>query len=113
MGPRAGLDGCGKCRPAGIRSPDLPARSESRYRLGYPRISKKFADLEVLSNSEDFSMDWEIIQENIKISAKSIVDLHEWKKHKACSDKQSSQFLDHAKQTKVQWLQDQSQTKVM
>ena len=38
MGPRAGLDGCGKSRPpsTGIRSPDLPARTESLYRLSYP-----------------------------------------------------------------------------
>ena len=35
MGPRAGLDGCGKSRPTGIRSPDRPARSESLYRLSY------------------------------------------------------------------------------
>ena len=27
MGTRAGLDGCGKSRPAEIRSPDRPARS--------------------------------------------------------------------------------------
>ena len=25
VGPRAGLDGCGKSRPTGIRSPDRPA----------------------------------------------------------------------------------------
>ena len=31
VGPRAGLDGCGKSR-----SPDLPARSESLYRMSYP-----------------------------------------------------------------------------
>jgi hypothetical protein len=36
VGPRAGLDGCGKSRPTGIRSPDHPARSESLYRLSYP-----------------------------------------------------------------------------
>ena len=40
MGPRAGLDGCGKSRPppppAGIRSPDRPAHSKSLYRLSYP-----------------------------------------------------------------------------
>ena len=35
-GPRAGLDRCGKSRPTGIRSPDLPARSQSLYRLRYP-----------------------------------------------------------------------------
>jgi hypothetical protein len=37
VGPRAGLDGCGKSRPpTGIRYPDRPARSESLYRLSYP-----------------------------------------------------------------------------
>ena len=33
VGPRAGLDTCGKSRPTGIRSPDRPARSQSLYRL--------------------------------------------------------------------------------
>ena len=33
--PRAGLNGCGKIRPTGIRSPGSPARSESVYRLSY------------------------------------------------------------------------------
>jgi hypothetical protein len=37
MGPRAGLDRCGKSRPdTGIRTPDLLARSQSLYRLRYP-----------------------------------------------------------------------------
>jgi hypothetical protein len=36
VGPGAGLDRCGKSRPTGIRSPDLPARSESLYRPRYP-----------------------------------------------------------------------------
>jgi hypothetical protein len=35
VGPRAGLDGCGKSRPPGVRSPDRPARSDSLYRLSY------------------------------------------------------------------------------
>ena len=35
MGPRAGLDGCEKSRPTGIRSPDCPARSQWVYRLSY------------------------------------------------------------------------------
>ena len=33
VGGRAGLDGCGKSRPIGIRPPDRPARSESLCRL--------------------------------------------------------------------------------
>ena len=36
VGPRAGLDRCGKYRPTGIRSPDRPAHSQSPYRLSYP-----------------------------------------------------------------------------
>jgi hypothetical protein len=36
VGPGACLDMCGKSRPTGIRSPDLPARSGSLYRLSYP-----------------------------------------------------------------------------
>jgi len=37
VGPRAGLDTCGKSRPpTGIRSPDRPVRSESIHRLSYP-----------------------------------------------------------------------------
>jgi len=36
VGPRTGLDGCEKTRPTGFRTPDLPNRSESLYRLRYP-----------------------------------------------------------------------------
>ena len=36
VGPRAGLDGCGKFRPpTGIRSLDRSARSKSLYALNY------------------------------------------------------------------------------
>jgi hypothetical protein len=35
VGPRAGLDGCGKSRPTDIRSPYHPVRSKSLYRLSY------------------------------------------------------------------------------
>ena len=37
VGLRAGLEGCGKPRLAGIRSPDRPARSELLYRLALRR----------------------------------------------------------------------------
>jgi hypothetical protein len=36
VGPRAGLDGCGKSHPTGIRSPDRQTRSESLCRLRFP-----------------------------------------------------------------------------
>ena len=36
MGLSASVDWCGKSRPTGIRSPDLPARRQSLYRLRYP-----------------------------------------------------------------------------
>jgi len=36
LGPRAGLVGAENLAPAGIRSPDRPARSQSLYRLRYP-----------------------------------------------------------------------------
>jgi hypothetical protein len=32
VGPKAGMDGCGKFTPTGIRSPDHPPSSESLYR---------------------------------------------------------------------------------
>jgi hypothetical protein len=35
--PRTGLDGCGKYRPHRDSNPDRPTRSESLYRLSYPR----------------------------------------------------------------------------
>jgi hypothetical protein len=41
VGSWAGLDGCGKSRPStGIRSPDLPALSESLHRLSCPGRQK-------------------------------------------------------------------------
>jgi hypothetical protein len=36
VGPRAGLDRCGKSRPRQDSIPDRPARSQSLYRLRYP-----------------------------------------------------------------------------
>ena len=35
VGPRPGMDRCGKSRLTGIRSPDRPARRQSLYRLRY------------------------------------------------------------------------------
>jgi len=46
VGPRAGLDSCGKSRlPTGIQSPDRLFRSESLYRLEYRHRMKFFIGL--------------------------------------------------------------------
>ena len=42
MGPRDGLDGCGKSRPTGIPFPDRPSRSMSLYRLSYPKNVNRY-----------------------------------------------------------------------
>jgi hypothetical protein len=65
MDPRAGLDGCGKSRPTGIRSPYRPARSESLYQLSYPgphKVQRK------RSNSEDSSDFLIIMQGRTRLS---------------------------------------------
>jgi hypothetical protein len=49
VGPRAGLDGCVKSRPTGIRSPDRPARSKSLYRLSYPGPHRIISRVYILS----------------------------------------------------------------
>ena len=41
MGPRAGLDRCGKSGPHRDSVPDCPARSQSLYRLSYPAHFKQ------------------------------------------------------------------------
>lgn len=52
--------------------------NELQYKKPYQiKISKKFRTLETISDNEDLNMAWEIIQQNIKISAKSIVGLYE------------------------------------
>jgi hypothetical protein len=38
VGPRTGLEGVENLAPTGVRSPDLPARSKSLYRLSYPGL---------------------------------------------------------------------------
>ena len=51
MGPRVRLDGCGKSRLIGIRSPDLPARSELLYGLSYPDLEHLKTRIVVFSAS--------------------------------------------------------------
>ena len=50
--------------------------------------------------------------ENIKISAKESLGVHEWKQHKPWFDEECLGFLDQRKQAKMQWVQDPSQSNV-
>jgi hypothetical protein len=61
------------------------------------------ADVDITRNST-----WEIIAENIKMSAKETLGYYELKKHKPWFNKGCSKLLDQRKQTKLQWLQDPS-----
>jgi hypothetical protein len=65
-----------------------------------------------LSDGENINREWENIKENIVISAKESLDLHELKQHKPWLDEECLGFLDQKKQAKMQWLQDRCQISV-
>ena len=65
-----------------------------------------------LSDEEDINRAWENMKENIKTSAKDSLGLHELKQHKPWFDQECLQFLDERKHTKMQWVQDSSQSNV-
>jgi hypothetical protein len=65
--------------------------------------------LENLDAEVDINRAWEIIRENIKISAKENLGYYELKKHKPWFYERCSKLSDKRKQAKVQWLQDPSQ----
>ena len=73
-------------------------------------ISKRFAALESLNDSEDINRAWKNIKENIKTSAKESLGLYELKKHKPLFDKECSRFLHQRKQVKMQRIQDPNQS---
>jgi hypothetical protein len=54
---------------------------------------------------------WELIKENINISAKESLGYYELKKHKPWFDEACSKLVDQRKQAKFQWLQDPSETR--
>jgi hypothetical protein len=63
--------------------------------------------LEDLDAEVEMNSAWEMIRENINISAKESVGCYELKKHKLWFDEGCSKLLDQRKQAKLQWLQDQ------
>jgi hypothetical protein len=68
--------------------------------------------LENLSDDEEINRAWENIINDIKISAKRILSLHELKQHKLRFDEEGFVFLDQRKQAKMQWVQDPSRNNV-
>jgi hypothetical protein len=72
-------------------------------------VLNRFAALEDLVGEVDINSAWEMIRENIKISAKQRLGYFELRKHKPWFNKGCSEFLDQRKQAKLQWLQDPSE----
>ena len=65
-----------------------------------------------LRDDKDINRAWDNVQENIKTSAKESLALQELKQHKPWFDEECLVFLDQRKQTKMQWVQDSSQSNV-
>ena len=74
--------------------------------------SNRFAALENLTDGEDISRAWENIKENIKISAKVSLGLHELKQHKPWFKEECLGLLDQRKRATMQWVQDPSRSNV-
>jgi hypothetical protein len=72
-------------------------------------VSNRLAALEGLDVEMEINIAWEMIRENIKISAKESFCYFKLKKHKPWFDEGCLKVLDQKKQTKLQWLQDPSE----
>jgi hypothetical protein len=69
-----------------------------------------FAALDDLNAKVEMNSVWEMIRENIKISAKESLGYFKLKKHKSWFDEACSKLVDQREQAKLQWLQDPSET---
>jgi hypothetical protein len=65
--------------------------------------------LEDLDAEAEINSAWEMIRENIKMSAKENLGYCELEKHKPWFDEACSKLVDQRKQAKLQWLQDPSE----
>jgi hypothetical protein len=79
---------------------------KEKYRV---EVSDRFAALEDLDAEVEINFAWEMIRENIEISAKERLGYYEQKKHKRWFDEGCSELLDEGKQAKLQRLQDPSE----
>jgi hypothetical protein len=80
--------------------------SKEKYHV---EVSNRFASLEDLNTEGGINSAWEIIIENIKMSAKESLGYCEMKKDNPWFEEGCSKFLDQRKQVKSQWLQEPSE----
>jgi hypothetical protein len=80
---------------------NLNVEGKEQYRV---EVSNRFPALEYLDTEVKINIAWEMIRENIKISAKESLGYCELKKHKPWFDEACSELLDQRKQAKLQWL---------
>ena len=86
---------------------DLEVRKE--YQID---ITNRFPSLENLNEDEDVNRTWEKIKENIQTTTKESLGVQEWKQHKSWFEEEFLGFLYQRKRTKMQWVQDPSQSNV-
>jgi hypothetical protein len=79
---------------------------KEQYRV---EVSNRLANLEDLDAEVEINSAWEMIRENIKITAKESLGYCELRKHKPWFDEVCSKLVDQRKQAKLQWLQDPSE----
>jgi hypothetical protein len=72
-----------------------------QYRI---EVSNRFAALEDLDSEVEINSAWEMIIENIKISAKESLGYCELNKHKSWFDQSCSKLTYQRKQAKLKWL---------
>jgi hypothetical protein len=72
-------------------------------------VSNRFAAFEDLDAEMEINSAWEIIKENIKISATESRRYFDLRKHKPWFDEGCSELLHQMKQAELQWLQDPSE----
>jgi hypothetical protein len=75
VGPSAGLDGCGKFRPTGIRSPDRPSRSESVSRPSHTANIIYKATIKYISLATDFDPFGSLFGQEMFLMARAIYDV--------------------------------------
>jgi hypothetical protein len=84
-------------------------QSKEQYRF---EVSNRFAAFEDLDAEVEINSDWEMIRQNINISAKENLGYCELKKHKPWFDQACPKLVDQWEDAKLKWLQDPSETNV-